>query len=150
MHFLTCDKDCTLVEFARVHNVHHRDLWLPLEAALPRRAGPHTLVTVGANTAMALWDGSTNSLSFDKRSICVKLQVADALSCEHTSVHIDPSATPRGCTVFVRWDRKGVKLLHPPTQVLHCSAEKEQLRSSSRSTVAGAKHSRANDDGRAA
>ncbi|KPI85946.1 hypothetical protein ABL78_4989 [Leptomonas seymouri] len=145
MSLLNCDSDCTLVEFARRHNVHQRHLWLPLDAALPSRASKHTTVTVDADTPIALLDSSTNSISFDKHSICVKLQVADALSCDRTSVKIDPSSTPSGCTVFVRWDRRGTKRLRAPTQVLHFEREKEKPSSSSRSSVTGAKRSRADD-----
>lgn len=146
MSLFTCEETCTLVNFARSHSVHHRDLWLPLAAALPLRASSHTLVSVDAATPIALLDNVTNTISFDKRSICVQLQVADALSCEQRTVHIDPAFTPPGHTVFVRWDRKGTKLLRPSTQVLHYVAGGAPASASSTSSsVTGVKRSRTGD-----
>jgi hypothetical protein len=149
MSLLLCEKDCTLVEFARQHHVHHRDLWLPLDAALPSGATKQTPVIIDANTPIALLEDATNTISFDKRSICVRLQVANALSCDCAVVQVDPSATPAGCTVFVRWDRRGTKRLRAPTQVLHYETEskKPTATSSRSSTATGVKRSRTDDEG---
>lgn len=145
MSLLTCEEKCTLVQFARAHQVHQRDLWLPLDALLPPHSRSGACVTVEPRTPIALLESATDSLSLDKRSICVRMQVANAMECESRAVDIDPSLQPSGFAVFVRWDRKGTKHLHVGMQLLHYGAAGPDSSSSPTSlcsSVAGQKHGR--------
>ncbi|KAK7196129.1 hypothetical protein NESM_000547800 [Novymonas esmeraldas] len=145
MSLLVCAEDCSLADFARQHQLQPRALWLPLQAALPRRASASATVEVDRHTPMALLETATNTLLLDKRVICVRLQVANALTCEEATVTVDPRAVPPGCEVYLRWGRPGAKKLQANTRVLYLEAP-AALSTSSRGSIAGVKRGAADDD----
>ncbi|GET87717.1 hypothetical protein, conserved [Leishmania tarentolae] len=145
MSLLVCSEDCSLSEFTQKHQLNPHTVWLPLRAALASRAGAKSTVEVDPRTPIALLETSTDTLVLDKRAICVKLQVPNALKCEESTVMLDSAAVPEGCEVFVRWSRPGGKKLRANTLVLHY--EMENARSASvRSSVSGRKRSRVDDN----
>ncbi|CBZ25518.1 conserved hypothetical protein [Leishmania mexicana MHOM/GT/2001/U1103] len=145
MSLLVCSEECSLAEFSQKHQLSPHTLWLPLKAALPARAGAKSTVSVDPRTPIALLETATDTLLLDKRAICVKLQVANAVRCEETTVVVDPAAVPTGCEVFVRWSRPGGKKLRANTLVLHYDVEKATS-ASARGFVAGLKRSRVDDN----
>lgn len=140
-----CSEDCSLAEFSQKHQLNPHTLWLPLRAALPSRAGAKSHVAVDPRTPIALLETATDTLLLDKRAICVKLHVANAVRCEETTVVVDPAAVPPGCEVFVRWSRPGGKKLRANTLVLHYDVE-NATNASARSAVSGLKRSRVDDN----
>ncbi|KAG5507972.1 hypothetical protein GH5_07024 [Leishmania sp. Ghana 2012 LV757] len=145
MSLLVCSEACSLAEFAQKHQLNPDSLWLPLRTALPSRAKANATVTIDPRTPIALLETDTDTLLLDRRAICVKLEAANALRSEETTVVIDPAAIPSGCEVFLRWSRSGSKKLSASTQVLHHDLETEPSASSS-SPVTGLKRGRLDDD----
>ncbi|KAG5480980.1 hypothetical protein LSCM1_06654 [Leishmania martiniquensis] len=149
MSLLLCREECNLADFAQTHQLQPHALWLPLRAALPSRASRKATVAIEPCTSLALLETDTDTLLLDKRAICVKLQVANALQSEETTVVVDPAAIPSGCEVFVRWSRSGGKKLRANTQVLHHDMEAAPS-ASSQISATKLKRGRLGDEGSAA
>ncbi|TPP53317.1 hypothetical protein CGC20_39665 [Leishmania donovani] len=145
MSLLVCSEECSLAEFSQKHQLSPHTLWLPLRAALPSRAGVKSTVAVDPRTPIALLETATDTILLDKRAICVKLQVANAVRCEETTVVVDPAAVPAGCEVFVRWSRPGGKKLRANTLVLHYDVQ-NATDTLARSSVSRLKRSRVDDN----
>lgn len=148
---LNCNVDSTLVEIARRHHVHHRDLWIPLSAAASLRAKSSKPVAISPTTQVALLNRSDGSILFQKLEICLKLHVAKALLCNEEDVMIAPADVPETFELFIRWDRPGTKHIEAKKQLLHCALHNDSHRGGSGASLCAIlKRSRvdgAGDDG---